>query len=382
MIARLWTALLLALAGFSVVAWIVAVMHEKDIRPARDFVAFFKRQPKAGRVLLAAFFVAFWIFASNKPGNGGGDGGGDGGTNNIQMVIGPGGGFQPMDLPGTVTNNQQQGFQGGIQPPQGGIVGDPAPVTDEWADFTPITSTNTMRTLDGDDFRRGFVMTSIGTDEGLDFSAPAEATVCADWRAFGAAEDWLCLAFEDWAFRLGTNEVDRLRVFSFGRVDPMPAATNRWFAPFIASLGIVPEANWPLLAETNRPSQFWHCVTHSNTLQLTWQNVLLDRDTNTPVSVQMEVWPSGMFACRYDLRSLGSRIDNEELEAGSLANVMIGASMDSLPSKATLAEMATNSSFSIFHSPFSISFHPLGSDDSANIDRDGDGLATIDEIFV
>ena len=382
MITRLWTALLLVLAGLSTAAWIVALMHERDIRPARDFVAFFKRQPKAGRVLLAAFFIAFWIFASNKPGNGGGDGGGDGGTNNIQMVIGPGGGFQPMDLPGTVTNNQQQGFQGGIQPPQGGIVGDPAPVADEWADFTPITSTNTMRTLDGDDFRRGFVMTSIGTDEELDFSAPAEATVCADWRAFGAAEDWLCLAFEDWAFRLGTNEVDRLRVFSFGRVDPMPAATNRWFAPFIASLGIVPEANWPLLAETNRPSQFWHCVTHSNTLQLTWQNVLLDRDTNTPVCVQMEVWPSGMFACRYDLRSLGSRIDNEELEANSLTNVMIGASMDSLPTKATLAEMATNSSFSIFHSPFSISFHPLDSEDSANIDRDGDGLTTIDEIFV
>ena len=117
MITRLWTALLLVLAGLSTAAWIVALMHERDIRPARDFVAFFKRQPKAGRVLLAAFFIAFWIFASNKPGNGGGDGGGDGGTNNIQMVIGPGGGFQPMDLPGTVTNNQQQGFQGEIQTP-------------------------------------------------------------------------------------------------------------------------------------------------------------------------------------------------------------------------------------------------------------------------
>ena len=156
-----------------------------------------------------------WVIASTKPGdgggNGGGDGGGDGGTNNIQMVIGPGGCLQPLVTPGAVTNNQQQGLQGGILPPQGGLLGDPAPVTDQWSDFTPITSTNTMRTLDGDDFRRGFVLTRIGTDEALSFAAPAGANVCADWRAFGAATDWIYLAFEDWAFRLGTNEVDRDR---------------------------------------------------------------------------------------------------------------------------------------------------------------------------
>ena len=52
-----------------------------------------------------------------------------------------------------------------------------------------ITSTNTTRTLDGDDFRRGFVLTRVGTDEAFDFSAPSNAVVCADWRAFGAATD-------------------------------------------------------------------------------------------------------------------------------------------------------------------------------------------------
>ena len=99
------------------------------------------------------------MIASTKPGDGGGDGGGeggggDGGTNNIQLVIGPGGGLQPLVSPVAVTNSQQQGLQGGIQLPQGGMVGDPAPVTDQRTDFTPITSTNTTRTLDGDDFRR------------------------------------------------------------------------------------------------------------------------------------------------------------------------------------------------------------------------------------
>ncbi len=380
MISRLWTAFLLSLACASTIAWLVALMHEKNIRPVQDLVTFFKKQTKTGRIILGTFFIAMWVYASVKPGdgggNGGGNGGGDGGTNNIQMVIGPGGGLQPLVSPGAVTNNQQQGFQGGIQPPQGGLLGDPAPVTDQWTDFTPITSTNTTRTLDGDDFRRGFVLTRVGTDEAFTFAPPAGANVCADWRAFGAASDWIYLAFEDWAFRLGTNDVDRLRVFSFGKVDPLVRdadghiATNCWFAPFVASLGIVPQANWPLVSGNENavpedlvPSQFWHFVTPSNTLQLTWQNVLLDRLTNTPVSVQMEVWPSGRFTYRYDL----SHLDVEEV-----TSVLAGASFGGL-------EWITNA---IPTNVTSLAFHSLTVEDATNPDRDGDGLATIDEIFV
>ena len=380
MISRLWTAFLLSLACASTIAWLVALMHEKNIRPVQDLVTFFKKQTKTGRIILGTFFIAMWVYASVKPGdgggNGGGNGGGDGGTNNIQMVIGPGGGLQPLVSPGAVTNNQQQGFQGGIQPPQGGLLGDPAPVTDQWTDFTPVTSTNTTRTLDGDDFRRGFVLTRVGTDEAFTFAPPAGANVCADWRAFGAASDWIYLAFEDWAFRLGTNDVDRLRVFSFGKVDPLVRdadghiATNCWFAPFVASLGIVPQANWPLVSGNENavpedlvPSQFWHFVTPSNTLQLTWQNVLLDRLTNTPVSVQMEVWPSGRFTYRYDL----SHLDVEEV-----TSVLAGASFGGL-------EWITNA---IPTNVTSLAFHSLTVEDATNPDRDGDGLATIDEIFV
>ena len=112
MISRLWTAFLLSLACASTIAWLVALMHEKNIRPVQDLVTFFKKQTKTGRIILGTFFIAMWVYASVKPGdgggNGGGNGGGDGGTNNIQMVIGPGGGLQPLVSPGAVTNNQQQ----------------------------------------------------------------------------------------------------------------------------------------------------------------------------------------------------------------------------------------------------------------------------------
>ena len=56
----------------------------------------------------------------------------------------------------------------------------------QFHNFTfPITSTNTARTFEAVDFERGFVMSRVGTDEAFDFSAPAGATVCSDWRAFG-----------------------------------------------------------------------------------------------------------------------------------------------------------------------------------------------------
>lgn len=376
MLMKIWTGSLLFLAWMFFCAWLVLVCREKNVHPLRDFATFFKKQTKAGRIILGTLFIAMWVIASTKPGDGGGEGGGgDGGTNNIQMVIGPGGGLQPLVSPGAVTNSQQQGLQGGILPPQGGLVGDPAPVTDQWTDFTPITSTNTTRTLDGDDFLRGFVLTRVGTDEAFTFAPPAGANVCADWRAFGAASDWIYLAFEDWAFRLGTNEVDRLRVFSFGKVDPLVRdvdghiATNCWFAPFVASLGIVPQANWPLVTgnenaapEDLAPSQFWHFVTPSNTLQLTWQNVLLDRLTNTPVSVQMEVWPSGRFTYRYDL----SRLDVEEI-----TNVVLGASFHG--NAWTTNSLPTNTT--------SLTFYPLSPSDAYENDPDNDGIQTIDELF-
>ena len=148
MLTKIWTTTLVFLAWLSLCAWQVLFCREKNVHPLRDFAMFFKNQTTVGRILFGTFFIAMWIYASVKPGDGGGNGGGggDGGTNNIQMVIGPGSGLQPMNLPGTVTNNLQQGLQGGILPPQGGLLGDPAPVTDQWADFTPITSTNTTRT--------------------------------------------------------------------------------------------------------------------------------------------------------------------------------------------------------------------------------------------
>ena len=47
-------------------------------------------------------------------------------------------------------------------------------------------------------------------------------------------------------------------------------------------------------------SCFWSFVTPSNTLQLTWQNVLLERDADKPVSFQAEIFANGDFIFRLD----------------------------------------------------------------------------------
>ncbi len=52
------------------------------------------------------------------------------------------------------------------------------------------SSDKTDRVLTVDDFAHGFVQTRIGTNETFDFTPPAKAEICSDWKSFGAAKDW------------------------------------------------------------------------------------------------------------------------------------------------------------------------------------------------
>ena len=347
MVSKFLTETLILLAVGLGVSWFCVWLHEHDVCPIRSLKRLLGKLSVVGLCALALWVLPFVQYGSVK--------GGNGGTNNVQMVVGPGVGVLPL-------------------------VGDP-PVVDEWEDFTPITSTNTTRTLDGDDFRRGFVLVRVGTDEAHDFSPPPEATVCADWRVFGATEDWFYVAFTNWAFQVGTNEVNRLRIHSdgWGGMLGMPAPLAFW--PLKTKLKIAPEENWHLIDDATGeppvapengqdarcPSRFWHYVTPSNTLLVAWQNILMDGDTNTPVSVQAEFWTDGRFDFRYDLSRCGGLG-----EAGTITNVLVGAQLGGL-------EWATNA---ISTNVTSLVFWPISPEDAYDPDADNDGLPTIDELFV
>ena len=374
MVTGLWMAFLLSLACASAIAWLAALMHERGLRPVRELAAFLKRHSVPGRVILSAFFIGMCVYGSTKSGNGGG--GDDGGAKQGGVRSGDGARLVDVKSRGGCSGDGAPAVAGGTAATDsrdgGGAV-----ATGRFAEAA--------RTLTAEDFGRGFVLTGIGTGETFCFDAHADADVCGDWRAFGAAEDWIYLAFTNWALRIGEASASRLRVHSCGWAEALPdcgAATGAMdrappaFMPFRASLGIVPEANWPMLGDGEQgtgsyqlpttnyqlKSLFWHLVTPSNTLQLTWRNVLLDRSTSAPVNVQMEMWPSGRFAYRYGLSRLG---------VGEATNILVGASLGTIDW--TTNALPTNVT--------SLAFHPLSPEDAADPDRDGDGLSLLDELF-
>ena len=337
MISAFFTKIFVALAVIFGIAAFCVRLHEKGIRP----LASLKRVSLAGLCAFALWAAPFIRYAGAK--------GGNGNTNNVpQIAILP----RPQDF-----QRRDAGAQG------------PAGHLRDAASLCEISSTNTERTITAADFERGFIQTRIGTNEAFDFSPPPNATIVSDWRAFGAATDWIYVAFTNWAFQVGTNDVNRMRVYSFGKVEPFiretnnAIATNYWFAPFMASLGIVPQANWGWLAESDRPSQVWYAISPENSLLLTWQNALLNRDTDTPLSLQALFKTNGQFIYRFDL----SRLNTE-----SVSNILVGASCSG--HAWTANSLSTNVT--------SIGFYSLSQEDLYNHDRDGDGLSLLDEFFV
>ena len=219
-----------------------------------------------------------------------------------------------------------------------------------------------VRSLTESDYAAGLALARIGTDETFDFAPPEGADVHADWTAYGAAKDWFKAHFtNDWSFVLGTNVVDALTVFSYGTARPRMKDRETFISPLETSLGIVPAANWEQL--DCGPSQFWQYLTPSNTLVMTWRNALFNRDANSPVSFQMECWPDGCIAFRYDLSRLSDDV---------VSNLVVGVS--NAGEGRVFTALAKNTT--------SLRWARLDPTRPLDVDPDGDGLTTDEEIFI
>ena len=179
-----------------------------------------------------------------------------------------------------------------------------------------MEETPSVRTSGDEDYALRLELARIGTGERFDFSAPPGAEVCDDWEAFGAATDWFRCPFPKWSFALGTNIVDSLTIFSYGTMRPSMTNLLSFISPLAAPMGIVPQHKYGLIREECRPSRFWWYHSPSNTYVMTWQNVLLDRLADRPVSFQAEISTDGCMIFRYDL----SRLDLAEV-TNALAGV-------------------------------------------------------------
>ena len=334
------------LFGICGVVW----LHEHDIYLLRKFKGMFK----SARGVIVAIVIAVFIV----------QGGSKAPTNFLQSLL-----HEPLQASRyeVVTNSRVGIHVGGGE------------------------STNeTVYALTQNQIDAGFVLARIGTNETYDFSAPDGATVYDRWRRRGANINRFSINFTagvPWEIPFGTNFFDGLTIYSTGvllpkaadeaRVvlprlrDALPAAmrveaTGGVLAPFRANLGVIPEMNWGRLPANAVPSEVWWVLTPSNSVVVTYENVLLGRDTNTPVCVQAEFFENGNFAYRYDLSRAG--LWNGE----NVTNVLVGAF------NGGHGEFVDVSAITNLTTLF---WHRLEASDTPTGDRDGDGLSTAEEIF-
>ena len=132
-----------------------------------------------------------------------------------------------------------------------------------------------------------YILHSVTTNETYSYAMPTNATRCEKWWRRGAYEDVIRLDLGDFRFPLGTNLCDYLWVYTWGMAGArLRDATNR-----VVATGV------PMSAVPRR-SQFWSAATTNGTHLLTWQDFFLNRDTNTPVSAQLELFPNGDYIAR------------------------------------------------------------------------------------
>jgi len=360
---KVWTAFLLVGAAASVVAWLVALCHENRVCPFAAAARFVRGLPWGGRLALLPLFVALIVYGSVKNSGGVGSGGvGEleaGGTNQIsgrvESVEGVDNVANVEVLPVANPNTQLETDNIG---------------TGNNSTMATLENTHLSSLITESDCEAGFVLSGVGYGEEFDFAPPNDAVVCDDWLRFGAHEDWFHLPLGWFSFPFGSNVVNALTVLSSGLLYPAITNASTFIAPLKASLGIVPMANWGRIgfnaeAQSSRDTQscFWHCVTKTNTVVFTWQNVLLERDADKPVSFQCEISHTGDFIFRYDLSSL---IENPT------TNVLVGL-LNGQHERLYNALSNTITSLRWSH---------LDRRDYLVPDRDGDGISTVDEIFI
>ena len=305
-----------ALAGLALTlpAFILLWLHARGIRPVHEVLNRFRRLPMLGQIVVVVVAVNLFVFGSTK----------------------------------TPTNDVPGGASSTNEPP-------------------PLLSAPRLGSghfgFTEDQLNAGFVLVEIGTNEVWDLAMPTNATVVEKWRLRGAADDWQAIDVSNRFFGV---------VFADGRIQDSVRNPNFVVLPFDAGLGIVPEANWSKIAGENARSRVWYDVAGSNSVRITWQDALLFRDTNSPISVQAEFLENGNFIYRYDL----SRVTNAL--ASGVSNVVIGAVRNG-------SGEAFSPASSLIPHPSSLSsvfFHALDPKDARMADRDNDGITTHDEIFL
>ena len=168
-----------------------------------------------------------------------------------------------------------------------------------------------------EDISRGYRQVCVTTNENVSYTMPTGAAIVGNWHKRGTFSEWMRLDLGGFAFPLGTNETaySAFSVFNDGKIRPTP----RDDAHEICAVGV------SMLAMQGA-SRFWVAECDDGSKLLTWENLFLNADTNTPVNAQIQLYPNGGFATRSnDVETVYERInphdwDGDGKENGTDAN--------------------------------------------------------------
>ena len=161
-----------------------------------------------------------------------------------------------------------------------------------------------------DDVSRGYMLESVITNVSYSYAMPPNGVRYDKWWKRGAYEDVFRLDLGGLRFPLTGEVLDSLWVYSWGMAGAhLMAVSNR-----LVATGV------PMSAVPGR-SQFWSADAAEGAKLLTWENFFLNRDTNTPVSAQLELYPSGNFIARSNnVERLYRRVNPDDWDDDGIPN--------------------------------------------------------------
>lgn len=150
-----------------------------------------------------------------------------------------------------------------------------------------LASNGGGHTVTLDEVMRGWKVFSVVTNTSCSYAMPEDANLYSNWWVRGAYEDVTKVDFGGWWYPRGTNAYQRFWANAWGRVRPHLASTQDEIVATGTPMSAVPGV-----------SRFWTGEGGWNSRLITWENFFLNRDTNTPVSAQIELFPNGDFTVR------------------------------------------------------------------------------------
>ena len=154
-----------------------------------------------------------------------------------------------------------------------------------------------------------YTLHSVCTNDSYSYAMPSDGSHYENWSLRGAYEDVFRLDLGEMRFPCGTNLCDHLWIYTWGMAGTRLGDTS----------GRIVAAGVPMSAVPGL-SRFWSAAADGGRL-LTWENFFLNRDTNTPVSAQLELRPSGDFIVRSNLvERLYRRVNPDDWDDDGIPN--------------------------------------------------------------